>query len=533
MKTNDPNNLLAAYFSGEKLSSAHRHILLNHISRSPDFGAEAADHLIISRLLKYRHSATENDDFTAEVIARLGNGESAPPTDEEQKESVIPLFSRRKWITTGAAAALAMGTGFWWSRRSGGAKAIAWIRGVSSANWSGGDTLEVGDGMSAGGRVRLLSGFVAIGFQKGVEIVLEGAADLEILSHNHAVIHQGSVAVYVPPSSQGFTLDGPGGRVKDRGACFGVSARGNEMDVHALKGRVYAHPNGRAPVTIPALTALRMYDGISDLILARPQDFLTTLPPEHSDARVPYLHWSFDEMEGVTVNAQGRGFDLREAGGTFVTPGQGTPMAPAWGKGISGSALSFSGKGDYVRTGFSGLGGFAPRTIACWVKVPRDFNTHEGYALIGWGAHIAPGDTWQMSVNPAGNEGPLGRLRMGTNEGQVIGTTDLRDDTWHHVAAVLYEGRPANVATHILLYVDGKLESAAAKSVMAIDTDISDPKSYPVVFGCNTGVLENADRRSFRGMIDEVTICAGALGQAEIFALMENGFPREKKSGNF
>ncbi len=195
--------------------------------------------------------------------------------EDGESDSIIPVqFSRRRWIATGAAAALAMGGGFWWARRSGGTQAIAWIRGVASANWSAGSFMEVGDGVVAGGRVKLISGFVAIGFEKGVEIVLEGTGDLEILSHNHAVIHQGSVAVYVPPEAEGFTLDGPGCSVKDRGACFGVSARGNEMDVHALKGRVDATPTGRPAVTIPAKTALRMHNGVSYLILARPQEFL-------------------------------------------------------------------------------------------------------------------------------------------------------------------------------------------------------------------------------------------------------------------
>jgi len=516
MKPDEPQALLAMFFGGEKLSHAERQELLRALAGSETLAGGAADHLVMCRLLKYRHGATGADDFTAEVIARLGLGR----VEGEDGTVVTRQFTRRQWIATGAAAALAMGGAFWWSGRSGRAGAVAWIRGVASANWPAEDMLEVGAVLVAGGRVKLLSGFVAIGFEKGVEIVLEGAADLEILSHSRAVIHQGSVAVYVPPGAEGFTLDGPGGSVRDRGACFGVSARGNEMDVHALKGRVDAMPVGRPPVTIPERTALRIHDGVADLILARPQDFLTTLPPEHSDGSFAYLHWTFDEMEGETVHAGGRGFDAAGATGRFAAASGDGSLEPRWAKGISGSALRFNGRGEYVRTGFPGLGGSAPRTVCCWVKVPRDLTTDEGYAMIGWGAHLAPGDTWQLSVNPEEKEGPLGRLRMGTNQGQVIGTTDLRDDTWHHVAAVLFEGRPANVATHILLYVDGKLESAASKSVMRIDTDVVNPAAHPVIFGRDTGSLDWDSTHSFRGMMDEAAIYAGALSQAEIIALM-------------
>lgn len=300
MKQNEPKELLAVFFAGEKLTGGERQELLAALERSPELAAEAADHLALSRLLRYRHVATVDEDFTAEVLARLGMADGG----EEPEQIVQSVFSRRKWMTTGAAAALAMGGSAWWISKRGDSKAIAWIKGMASAHWSEEDARSVGDGLVAGGRVKLLSGFVSIGFAKGVEVVLEGAGDFEILSQNHAVIHQGSVAVYVPPSAKGFTLDGPGGSVKDRGACFGVSARGEEMDVHALKGRVDASPKGRPPVTIPARTALRMHDGVADLILARPQDFLTTLPPESPNGSVPYLHWSFDEMEGEVVGGR-------------------------------------------------------------------------------------------------------------------------------------------------------------------------------------------------------------------------------------
>ena len=520
MKTEEPKNLLARYFAGDELGKTQRHVLMAALGESEALADEAADHLVMSRLLKYRHVSTAADDFSAEVLARLGM-DADPKSNDVQDDVVIPMqFSRRRWIATGAAAALAMGGGFWWARQAKGAKSIAWIRGVASANWSGGNFMKVGDGVAAGGRIKLISGFVAIGFEKGVEVVLEGTGDLEILAHNHAVIHQGSVAVYVPPDAQGFTLDGPGGSVKDRGASFGVSARGNEMDVHALKGKVDAMPAGRDAVTIPAKTALRMHDGIADLILARPQDFLTTLPPENSGASFSYLHWSFDEMEGETVYGKGRGFDSADATGHFDSGPGNNSVLPRWDKGISGSAIHFHGKGDHIRTNFAGLGGAEPRTVCCWVKVPQDLMDGEGYALIGWGAHLSPGDTWQMSINPSAGEGPLGRLRMGTNRGQVIGTTDLRDDTWHHVAAVLFEGRPANVATHVLLYVDGKLESTATKSVMSINTDIQTPSAHPVIFGVDTGSL-NDSRPSFRGALDEPAIYAGALSQAQIIAIME------------
>jgi len=58
---------------------------------------------------------------------------------------------------------------------------------------------------------------------------------------------------------------------------------------------------------------------------------------------------------------------------------------------------------------------------------------------------------------------------------------------------------------------------------MNIHTDISKPTAHPVIFGCDTGSLEERSTPSFRGMIDESAIYAGALSQSAIIGLMQRG----------
>ena len=210
----------------------------------------------------------------------------------------------------------------------------------------------------------------------------------------------------------------------------------------------------------------------------------------------------------------------------LLTSLPGSAAIPRWTQGMFNSAVSFSGQDDYIQTEFPGFGGSSARTVSLWVKVPEDLKETEGYALVSWGAHSTPGDTWQVSINPDQADGPVGSLRVGTHEGEVVGSTDLRDGKWHHLAAVLYEGRPANVSTHILIYVDGRLESAARKSVMRINTDISGPMAQRVAFGKNSAVRSagaKMPKHTFRGAIDEVTLCPAALSQKEIVRLMATG----------
>ena len=143
------------------------------------------------------------------------------------------------------------------------------------------------------------------------------------------------------------------------------------------------------------------------------------------------------------------------------------------------------------------------------------------------------GGAWQVSVNGTGNDGPLGRLSIGTHRGQVIGTTDLRDGEWHHCAVVMYgdeEGAP-NTATHILLYVDGELEPAARKSMYAVNTDSSpggDRSPHGIWIGRNLGfefeggLAAEEYGRFFRGDLDEMVICDAALSQKQIVRLMQD-----------
>ena len=125
------------------------------------------------------------------------------------------------------------------------------------------------------------------------------------------------------------------------------------------------------------------------------------------------------------------------------------------------------------------------RTVAFWVKVPRSSQTNEGYGIINWGTSGRPGMAWQISVNPEVEDGPLGRLRVGVHGGWVVGTSDLRDDRWHHCAVVMYGGHRPDAGTHVLLFVDGELEPAARKAVQEIRTETKGALAHNMWLGRN------------------------------------------------
>lgn len=117
-------------------------------------------------------------------------------------------------------------------------------------------------------------------------------------------------------------------------------------------------------------------------------------------------------------------------------------------------------------------------------------------------------------------------MRIGTYNAQVVGSTDLRDDKWHHIAVVLYGGETSNISTHVMLYVDGKLEKTENKSIAKVNTQLNDPKSRALSIGRNIGFNKHAahDKQNyFKGSVDELYIFEAALSQQQIQSLMKNG----------
>jgi hypothetical protein len=243
-----------------------------------------------------------------------------------------------------------------------------------------------------------------------------------------------------------------------------------------------------------------------------------------------YIHWSFDEVVGGIVANSGR--DLGVDGQTRLDLLSYPDKAPAPGKGpqliegVAGMGLSLDGKGVYAESPFPGIGGNASRTVALWVRVPKDLNKDSlsGHGIISWGSLSGP-SAWQMSANTLAEDGPVGRLRLGIyDNGRIIGTTDLRDNQWHHIAVVMYGGSRASIATNVMLYVDGKPEIVTRKTRTEINTDVLNA-GHGVWLGRNVAYPDPVRKgdpapQFFKGDVDEVFIFDGALSCEEINSLM-------------
>lgn len=183
--------------------------------------------------------------------------------------------------------------------------------------------------------------------------------------------------------------------------------------------------------------------------------------------------------------------------------------------GVHGRALTFDGVDDAVTLAALSAEnlptGSDPRTVMAWVRTAP---AQENSTIFGYGANT---NGARFSFRTTGSAGSPNnqRLRLEVQGGAIVGTTNLNDDQWHHVALVCddFNNDGSMNVNETRLYVDGILESVSSSSARAIDTA-----------GGSTAVLGGSNHSgnySFSGEIDEFRLFPSALTQSQIQAVLD------------
>jgi len=210
--------------------------------------------------------------------------------------------------------------------------------------------------------------------------------------------------------------------------------------------------------------------------------------PEGLDAD-PHLAawWKFDDASGTTAadsSKHGRAGTL-QGGLSFdkhSVPGR------------IGKALSLDGKGFVEVTGYKGVTGTAPRTVAAWVKTKA-----ANGRIAAWG-HEDFGKMWTFGFI-------RGRIGVAPKGGYLYMNPAINDDAWHHVAVVMVEAKLPNLHDHVRLYLDGEL--APIHDIGLLDL-------WPIDTGSD---LDIRIGEGFGGLVDDVRIYDRALSDDEVKAL--------------
>lgn len=398
---------------------------------------------------------------------------------------------------------------------------VASITRMDGVQWQE-NAADAGDSIMLGQSIKIDAGLLEIDLDGRGSLLIEGPAHIDFSSATKAIIHSGSLVMRATEKGHGYTVKTPQGSVIDLGTEFAVSVgKDNLVETHVIEGSVEAISNDGKSVTLLRNDALRFDENGGEPITADVGRFYTSMPPIHQ--QVKFIHWSFDDEKASKARAQG---DLGEENSSndliFHSTDEGA--IPRSINGMRSPAIQLDGKGAYAESSYQGIQGANPRTVSFWVKVPKQFSILEGFGIVSWGNPKELGETWQISVNPLIKQGEVGRLRLGLHGGQIIGSTDLRDDQWHHIAVVLYGGSQPNVGTHALLYVDGKKETVTRASLQEVKTT-TQGDDHGVWVGRNVTYRDNSGQhqngRFFRGGVDELYIFDVALSQSDIQELMK------------
>ncbi|WDE98969.1 FecR domain-containing protein [Lentisphaera profundi] len=508
----DEELLIARYLAGENVDEP----LLDACRQNPALLKDLADFVATERLLQF--NAVEDDLFVQEFEQKLKLEKEDSFTDQFNQKLKKQQESRFTFIKIAAVACMLILPLFLF--KSSVAPAPKSMPIAKIAKSLGNSQYSAGSEVLAG-LFTLETGYAEMTLKNGVQLTLEAPITLDFKNPDLIHLLKGNLVANVPKQAIGFTVLTPSSEIIDLGTEFavGVNADG-ASEVHVILGEVKARGLKEKQFVNLYKDDARAFDvhHQMSIIESDPMRFRRSLPGQ-SPHDPNFLHWSFDDNAAIT-SASGKGFNPEEFPGELKAINNGT--GPIYENGQFGKALFYNGKDAYVETSFKGISGNKPRTVAFWTKVPEDFTSRNGYGMISWGLH-QKGAAWQISPNPAKKEGQIGRIRIGTMEAPVVGTTDLRDRRWHHIAVVMYGGE-ADTSTHILLYVDGKLENTSHKAVHRIDTILDNKNSRPLIFGRNMAFStddKNIRDKFFRGWLDEIFIFDAALNQEQIQNLMD------------
>lgn len=422
--------------------------------------------------------------------------------------------------------------GLFGNRRGATSRAVAMLNRVVNARWNPADPVPRLGAPLEPGRLRLESGLAQIVFYNGARVVVEGPAELRLVSSTDAVLAAGKLTADVPPQARGFRVVSPRLDVTDLGTSFGLHIAGGRSELHVFEGHVefrtdHAATNRDLPAGRGAVVE---GTGAPRLVAADPTGFASLFDLQARSVAADalrYDHWRSATMRLRRDPSLWVHFDfehgappdwrLPNAGALGTTVPDATIVGCQWqqGRWATKPGLEFRGVSDRVRLG-------VPRTcdsltLAAWVRVQgldRPINS------LFMSDGFAPGTVhWVIR-----NDGVLGLTVIGPDAGhQILASPPVMTvdqfGIWTHLAVVL-DGRSGR-AIH---YVNGQPVSRH-------------PVRFAPPYRIGTAELGNWNAvgfpgndpfliRNFSGVMDEFCLFGRALDAAEIGALYSDGKPQ-------
>lgn len=193
----------------------------------------------ILRLELHSRLASDPDLFANENAEPVPSSQHAPSFEPARR------VAQSWWMLALAACVALLLTGAWWAlrtepelRQGETSKAVAMLNRVADAVWQeSGENPRLGAPLEPGW-LRLRSGLVQIVFYSGARLVIEGPAEVQLVSPTEVVCLAGRLIAEVPPPAKGFRVRALRMTVTDLGTVFGVDVSERGTELHVFKGSV-------------------------------------------------------------------------------------------------------------------------------------------------------------------------------------------------------------------------------------------------------------------------------------------------------
>lgn len=508
---------------------------LNELLRSD---SKACDEYLLRIELHTRLSS--NPDLFSQLTAqaascRLDNNKPA------SRARILPLHPLVPPRRRGLAQVLALAAclvlvawGVWsmWFKNPGATStAVAMLTRTVDAQWGQTRVAPRVGGALDPGTLRLRSGLAQVVFYSGARMVIEGPAELQIVSSVEAFCPSGRLLLEVPPPAHGFRLKTAQLNVVDLGTSFGINADGSQSEVHVFKGKVELVSTTAAKRSLDkGQAAVVQGKGEPRFMAASPENFASLFEFQQrslASEAFRYEQWQLansklnqDPSLIVHLDFETPGstdWTLRNAAerNRTVTEAVIVGCGRAEGRWREKLALEFQNVNDRVRLAVPGE--FTQLTLSAWV-CPKGLDRRFNSLFMSDG--FDPGTIhWLIR-----NDGALGLTVFGRDPGkfQILASPPVlsRDSLgmWQHVAVVLDGNRKR--AVH---YLNGVAVS-------------EQPLSYGPPFRVGSAELGNWNARSgsnpspelirnLSGSFDEFELFSRALTDAEVRDLYIKGKP--------
>lgn len=374
------------------------------------------------------------------------------------------------------------------------------------------------DGWMQSGEFLLGEGRALLAFNSGATALLEGPARFRLESSNRLFLHEGRLVSEVPVPAQGFTVNTPSLTAVDLGTRFGITvAAGGDAELHVMEGLVAAsRSSGNTTSTLVregnAVQAdNRTRSPLQEIPYAGDGFFLqaSSGPPVE-----PILRYDFDESGGAILENTGQD-RYREL--SLVREGD-LAQPPKRTAGKTGGGLVFQA-GESLTIPLGSLVDLSQaHTVAFWCKLRPDPVAGQGREMrlftCKQGA-LSAGALCRYGSDTASSSGTPGGLTIHVGSAALTGGTDITDGNWHHLTFRFVGGEDAAMASHLQLFVDGRLETTSA----IIPGRVHFPPAQAIVFGATSS-------DGLQGWIDDLVIYGEAISTTDLQSLSAEAAPR-------